>query len=245
MSCRKTYLFGAMMVAALSGFALVARAENVLSVGCPSDGQSGPQPPPALAPKLPEVAGGLASRLSYYYGADNQRVLGPRGWHCVQLFGSEGDVLMVTPDALAVNGRGIADRPLHGPAIVLYVINGGTSGRFQVVDVATRVFPAALVQFVEDVRKEREELGETTPTWSISRDKLKRRSETEVEFTTPADSRGLGNAYVLDEGPLPIKGFVQLAPDPGAPGVALLSVRLPADLEDLARIIIATAEQQP
>lgn len=71
-------------------------AEPVPVVGCPAESMSGPLPAPATPPIRARVAAAGAGQLALY-AAEGQQVLVPRGWHCIELYGSGGAVLLVTP----------------------------------------------------------------------------------------------------------------------------------------------------
>src|SRR5689334_20720696 len=101
-------------------------------VGCPSDGQTGPisAPQPIGTPKLPARA---AAKLAFC-ATDHASVLAPRGWHCIGLYGSSGQTLIVTPDRHQAE-EFFASEPvsIHGPAVQMTVSEGGTSGRLSVI----------------------------------------------------------------------------------------------------------------
>ena len=73
---------------------------EIPTVGCPQDGQVGPQDAPSL-PKtvLVAVPSGMVSRVAYYSAsnASGQGVLGPKGWDCFGTYGSSGSQLFVVP----------------------------------------------------------------------------------------------------------------------------------------------------
>jgi hypothetical protein len=70
-------------------------------------------------------------------------VLAPRGWHCFSTYGSNGSNLFVSP--VPIDGKALfsADwKGFMGDVVQLSVMDGGTSGRFEVAKVVARVFPA-------------------------------------------------------------------------------------------------------
>jgi hypothetical protein len=73
---------------------------EVATLGCPQDGQAGPQDAPTL-PKSTRVIfpEGMGSSLVYYsaHEAVGSGVLAPRDWDCFGLYGSGGSTLYVTP----------------------------------------------------------------------------------------------------------------------------------------------------
>ncbi len=109
--------------------------------GC-ADGRRADTAPPAAA----------ADRLAYY-ASNDLWVLAPRGWHCFGLYGSNGETLIVTPEAHDGDDFLKADLHLKGPAIQLSNSIGSTSGRFEVAQVGARLFPVAK-PFVEQVIQE-------------------------------------------------------------------------------------------
>ena len=125
-------------------------------VGCPADGQVGPIPAPkngrslALPPRN-------ATKLAYYADGNGFGVLGPRGWHCVELYGSSGRLLIVTPERHAADeffGEKPAD--IRGPAVQISVSTGGTSGRNEVAEGIARYFPSHRAFLQQVINQERE-----------------------------------------------------------------------------------------
>ncbi|MDB5716509.1 MAG: hypothetical protein JWO15_3906, partial [Sphingomonadales bacterium] len=116
-------------------------------VGCKSDGQVGALDAPEDNGAAPKVRAAVASRLAWYASNNTGGVLGPRGWHCFELYGSNGSVLMVTPNGF---GHDPFAAKLAGPAIQLSISLGDTSGRFEAAQIAARLFPNRRA-FVESV----------------------------------------------------------------------------------------------
>lgn len=118
-------------------------------VTCPVDGQIGAQAlkgPRSVRKALPE---GLASRVAYYRGLqgnDSILVLGPRGWKCIGLYGSNGDTMFVVPPQ--VNPK--QDGRFQGPVIEVRFRYGGTSGRMSVASTAGPLFKVAAA-FIDEV----------------------------------------------------------------------------------------------
>ena len=71
-------------------------AGSVPFVGCPAEGMSGPEPAPATPPADAFIPTPDAGQLALYAAA-GLHVLAPRGWHCVEIYGSGGAFLLVTP----------------------------------------------------------------------------------------------------------------------------------------------------
>ncbi len=112
-------------------------------IGCPADGQLGPQTPPQQISKTVHLSPGLALQLAWYQGRYGQGVLAPRGWHCFTTYGSNGSSTYVTPQPLTGNQiLSTTWKGIDGPAIQISDMFGGTSGRFAVAEVISRVFPA-------------------------------------------------------------------------------------------------------
>jgi hypothetical protein len=204
-------------------------------VGCPSDGQQGPQPAPArdrhaTTPALPAA---IARQLAFY-ASDELATLAPRGWHCVGLAGSNGSFLIVTPerhDPAELLGNTV---PLRGPAVQFGSIFGGTSGRFEVANVIARAFPAHMA-FARRVAAEG--MSDPLPSGPYPTDRMVQLRPNAVGYTTPAGRRGLGTDRWLAPGDRPIDGLAVLDPT-GDVNLVKLDVRLPAAQGGLARVIL-------
>jgi hypothetical protein len=204
-------------------------AAMVPAVGCPQDGQAGPQEAPML-PKdvrviIPER---VASSLAYYSAGESpgSGVLGPKGWDCFGTYGSGGSTLFVMPRRL---GDPILDRfekLKEGPAVIRRTSIGGTSGRFRVARISARIFPRAR-PFVERVRKEGLEDPSDYVFVPWDTDQLNRLSDFAVSYVTPVGSDGLGTALGLAPGHTPISGLVLLIQEQAdGPFLEELAVRL-------------------
>jgi hypothetical protein len=207
-------------------------------VGCAGDGQAGAieAPTAGATPKLDPAA---AERLGYYVSED-LGVLAPRGWHCFELYGADGALLIVTPERHGTNDLFDAKMKLQGPAVVLSQWSGGTSGRFAVAKVAARLFPIAR-PFVQAVIDEGVVAKEEFAFEPYPDDTLTRRSDTEVEFVTPANRDGFGTDGRIAKNDQPISGVAILLTD-GDNDLVKLETRLPADLRELAPAIITSVE---
>jgi len=198
-------------------------------VGCAADGQVGPLKPPK-AVKTPLLPAAVAAQLAYYVAPDEVTVLAPRGWKCWEAYGSNGSTLMVAPSLSGIDL--FSKNRLRGPFVTLTVSFGRTSGRTGVASVAGLLFPIAK-EFVDDVK-------EFTPDLKfvdITHDKLIRRSDTVVEFTTPANMDGLGTSGWADKSSWPIDGVAILIPTAGM-DLVTLRIRLPPASRLLAPKII-------
>ncbi|ASG21650.1 hypothetical protein [Nitrospirillum viridazoti] len=220
-----------------------AVAAGIPFVGCPADGQMGPQAAPrkGTVPSLPPaLAAKAAGRLAYYAASAEAGSIGsfaPKGWHCLALYGSNGSQLLVTANPLASPDLIKAAEHIQGPALQLVWLDGDTSGRFEVAQVAARVFPVAkdYVQGVID-----EGLADKSEyTWGpYPTDTVVRHSPTSVDFVTPAGQKGMGTDSHLTPGPLPIIGSALLFPDDDM-ALRELVMRLPPEMADLGPVIQA------
>lgn len=204
-------------------------------VGCPSDGQQGPQPAPvrdrhATTPALPAA---IARQLAFYV-SDELATLAPRGWHCVGLAGSNGSFLIVTPAPHRAPELLSGTSRLRGPAVQIAVSFGGTSGRFEIANVIARAFPAHL-DFARRVAAEG--LSEPLPAGPYPADRMVQLRPMAVGYTTPAGQQGLGTDSRLAPDDRPIDGLAVLHPD-GDMDLVKLDVRLPTAQAGLATAIL-------
>src|ERR1700759_4516052 len=188
----------------------VARAAvAVPAIGCPTDGQQGPQAVPKNGTKSLKLDAAAAVGLAFYRNADTG-VLGPKGWHCLVLSGSSGTTILVTPeqiDAKAVLGGKFPG--FSGDAIQLTVSLGETSGRFEAAKFIARLFPQDRV-FVDKVIAEKFEPASHFVFGPYPTDRLTRKSEAMVEYETPANMKGLGTDSRLVPNASPISGMIFL-----------------------------------
>jgi hypothetical protein len=223
----------------------VATPASIPFVGCPSDGQVGPlKAPSGNGPNIsapPE----LAKQLAYYKSKTSPLVLGPRGWSCFGVYGSNGDVLYISPspisgsNALANDGSG----GFTGAAIEVAVRFGGTSGRYDVAKLINRVFPSHK-DFATRVIGDGFAPASDFPSGPYPQDKLTYKSNEVVEFATPAHTDGLGTDSFLRQNDSPISGVVILVEKAGeAPDSWYLALRLPLEFENLSQIIIQQLER--
>jgi hypothetical protein len=213
-------------------------------VGCAEDGQSGPQAAPTGAAENVQMSAAEAAQLAYYNMQDGPGVIGPRGWYCAGIYGSNGETLVVAPqplqpsDLAASRWSGAA-----GDAIEARGASGDTSGRFEVAEAIMRVFPAHHA-FAQGVINEGIQPASSFPSGPYPSDKITTKSNEVVEFQTPANTVGLGTDTNLNErmgpGADPVVGVAILAGQ--TPDLAAVTVRLPANLESLAPAIIQRFE---
>ena len=225
----------ALLALAWAAGAAAAEPTQVPFVGCPSDGQLGPQPAPrrSAVPRVPPAA---AAQLAYYASA-GLGVFAPRGWHCFGLYGSNGAILIVTAEAHSARDLLDEPSPLRGPAVQITYSEGGTSGRFEVASVIARAFPAHM-DFARGVAAEG--IGDPLPNGPYRTDRMVRLRPTAVGYTTPAGREGLGTDSRLAPNERPIDGLAILDPE-GDMNLIKLDVRLPAAQAGLATAILNAA----
>jgi hypothetical protein len=182
-----------------------------------------------------------AQRLAYYKSAHGIGALAPRGWNCFGTYGSGGDTLYITPQPINTAkifsvGPGGSD----GPGIQVAYRFGGTSGRFAVAEIVARIFPAYR-SFATGVMKEFDRPDDSFTFAPYPNDSLVYKSKALVEYRTPAQTDGLGTYSWLTKSTIPIQGAAMLVS--GEYDLALLSVRLPANLNGLTATIISQFER--
>jgi len=227
---RACFVLGVLGGCGISEQVSAAEFEAVPLVRCASDGQMGPQPATTGQGATPRLSPAQAGRLAYY-ASDVLGVLAPRGWHCIELAGSNGAMLIVTPER---HGSDLLEpgHPLKGAAVERIGRSSETSGRFEVADAAAELFPIAKA-FVGAVAAEQ---LEPLKPWKLSpADRVTFRTEKRLEFATEAGRQGLGTKGNFAPAADPIRGVLILDPDEG---LMMVNVRLaPADA-DLAPIIV-------
>jgi hypothetical protein len=209
--------------------------------GCNSDGQVGPiSAPEGKAVRIP-LDRKAAGQLAYYKAAQEFGVLAPRGWHCFGVYGSGGSALFVMPEAISPSDLFSGKRELSGPVIQLNFRNGDTSGRDTVAEVIARVFPAYRA-FAIEVAEMFDRPLSSLPSGPYQTDKLIYKSSNVVEYTTPAETEGLGTLSSLKKDKLPTRGVAILTGQP--PNLVFLAVRLPPRFRELIPAIIVTIEHE-
>ena len=241
-----TRMAAALLLAAWAWFATGSNARSAKPeagtlpfVGCPSDGQSGPVEAPHAPQILPEVPPREAASLALYQSAA-QAMVGPQGWHCVGLYGSDGSVLLITPAAHVPSEFFAENAALTGPAIEVTRSIADTSGRFEAARIAARLFPARRA-FVQSVIDEGIEAADQFPFGPYRTDAVLRQSPSAVEFLTPAGKPGMGTMGRMTPGADPIHGLALMA---RGNDTTLVNVRLPAGQTRLAETIIRIASGQ-
>jgi hypothetical protein len=174
----------------------------------------------------------VALKLAYYKG-QHTGVFAPRGWRCRAWYGSNGDFVIVAPSEIQDT---FPAPPIAGPAVQADSVNGETSGRFEVADIAARFFPDLMRDYIQSVRRENTELRVIKP---YPLDVVHRLNDRTVEFMTPANQEGFGTSGSrLAQSGQPIRGITALSPASVEAGLSQVFVRLPASEDALASVII-------
>ncbi|HVB87575.1 MAG TPA: hypothetical protein VNK23_13020 [Candidatus Dormibacteraeota bacterium] len=215
-------------------------------IGCRAEGQAGPKRAPLGAAKLLPIPEDAAQQLAFYQASVGLGILAPRGWQCLEIYGSSGGALFVSPrpivlaDLYSKTWAGFA-----GPIVELDGYEGGTSGRYDVATIIARVFPAYR-RFAQQVINEGIEPASSFPFGPYQADELTYKSSSVVEYETPAESEGLGTTGRVRKSNSPIKGVAILRGPPASlefPDLLLLAVRLPPGTTKLSRVIIHHLER--
>lgn len=218
--------------------ASLAATAKVPFVGCESDGQVGPEAAPSGAP-VPLDDPEAAKQLAYYQGP-GPGVLAPRGWSCFGTYGSNGTTLYVSPETLNSSVLTSDFKGISGPGVQASVSNGGTSGRFEVAEIAARVFPDQ-ESFVRRVMAEGIQPESDFVFGPYKNDQLKYKSKDLVEFETPAGVDGLGTRSRLAPSTAPISGVALLRGEDH--DLTVLTIRLPEESKSLTQLVIREFEQ--
>lgn len=209
-------------------------------VGCAADGQTGPAEAPVGTGKLVQIDEEIARKLAYYKATFGPGILAPRGWHCFNVYGSSASLTFVAPEAIPENQMLMDDwKGFKGSAVQISEVYGGSSGRFNVARVMARVFPKYKA-FVQRVVDEGLEPADSFPSGPFPEDHLLYKNDRIVEYTTPANTKGLGTMSRLKGNDRPIVGAAMLVHDD--PDMRNVSIRLPPELANLSPYIIQQAE---
>ncbi len=225
-------------------FALIIASSlfcQVPFVGCKMDGQSDPWEAPKAPRNMQLLAGNRTDGLAYYQAAVGIGVLAPLGWGCHGIYGSSGHILFVAPKPMDKWLAAFPRAKPTDPMIAVLFATSETSGRFQVAEIAGRIF-RGYRRYVEGVR----EGFEGFPDWSAEgpfpADHLSRKSKTAVEYQTPANAEGLGTYVGLGKSEIPIRGAAVIAGKRPHLDLFLLAVKLPANLKTLGAAVIRQFE---
>ena len=207
-------------------------------VGCSSDGQAGSVDAPKGSAVVLAISAREAEQLAYYKSAMTTGALAPRGWHCAATYGSGGDALYIVPEPIDPRNMFSSERPkISGPAIGVSRRYGDTSGRFEVAEIISRMFPAyrsfaANVTAAFDLPP--------FPARPYPMDTIRYKGKTLAEYRTPPQTEGLGTYSWLGKNDRAISGAAMLVGP--APDLLLIAARLPDSLQSLAPIIVARFE---
>ncbi len=205
-------------------------------VGCRSEGQADPIDAPAGKPVTVPIAESSAKKLAYYTDGGSIGILAPRGWHCLGTYGSNGGSVTVSPGPVTRSELVAHGTALAGPMVVRSFLSGSGSGSAIVAEVLARIFP----QYRKLARATLRWFDRPIPTGPYPQDRLTHKSQTVVEFDTPAHTEGMGTYTLLKQGNSPILGVVVLLNE--TPDMLLVSARLPPELNGLSAAIIHQAE---
>ncbi len=207
---RLALLSVAIALIAPSVAATTAKGEGVPFIGYPADGQTGPIEPPRGEPKVVALGTAAAEGIAYYKGEQSPGVYAPRGWYCQVWYGSGGSTVVVTP---IPTGAALFPPPaIKSPAVELQVLFGGTSGRFRVATYASRLFPTLAATFIDRVRAEGLVPASQFGRGPYSNDSVRDVASGVAEFTTPANTRGLGTEGNLHPTQDAVRGVAVLDP---------------------------------
>lgn len=205
-------------------------------VGCESGGQTEIKPAPGpRGPVAVHVGVAEAARLAYYESADGLGVLAPRGWECTGTSGSGGYGIWVGPPT----SKPGSSRDEEGEYSVTLVARDKP---YEVAELIGRAFPQHL-----GVAKKFWEiwfsLGEAAmPIEPFPADRIRRRNDRVVEFTTAAGQEGLGNRFYRRAKGGAVDGMLKLLMDPRKGwAFELLSLRLPKHLQWLGKAVVEDA----
>jgi len=187
---------------------------------------------------------GADSTLAYYSSGEGVGALAPRGWHCFNVYGSDGAFLVVTPEAM--DDKAIVatiSSGFKGQAVIYNYTNGFTSGRDEIEPVVQHIFPAHM----KLARNAAANNDQPPPHYvgPYPQDRLRYLSSEAVEFETPPHRDGIGTLQShLRPDDEEIVGVHLLVRDRGdCCDLVSVAVRLPAADRKLASAIIRQVER--
>ena len=204
-------------------------------VGCPADGQVGPIPPPTGGPRTVHLNFKLPGPIAYYEGKDGVGAFAPAGWHCFVTYGSAGAATIVSAHTLPKSG--VPSGSFDPPVLVLSVLYGDTSGRFDVARLGSMLFPDITRDFVKSVEDEGIESKADIEVTKYPKDRITHLSNTLVEFETPADTKGLGTEGYVNITHTSILGLIGLDDSDGF-GMSILRVSMGTKDKDWTPILL-------
>jgi hypothetical protein len=222
-----------------SSLGWAATPENqprVPAFGCPANDQSGPARLQTGDTMPAPVEPRLAEQIAYYRAENSPGIFAPKDWSCRSWSGSNGSVLVVTPKRIEPPYFPLPT--ITGAGVMIESSDGGSSGRFHVAIVAARLFPLLGSDFVAHVKQEHLVSDSLFDVEPHPADRLEYLSDRFVEYTTPANTAGLGTDGMFEVSDLPVTGLtiVNLAADVNT--LTEVRVRLPAGLNSVAQAIV-------
>jgi len=212
-------------------------------IGCRSEGQAKALDAPKGTVTSVPITGEAAQVLAYYRSALDFGVRAPRGWYCLGISGSGGNLLFVSPQPIDTRRIFAPEyRGFEGPAIEVSVRHSDQNGdRFDKAQIIARVFPAYKA-YVTRLMEGFDFPASLYPFTPYPLDKLTYRSKEVVEYITPAQTEGLGTHSSLKKNSSPIDGVAILSGTP--PDLILLAVRLPQKLARFTPVIVGQVERE-
>lgn len=221
----------AYLVVAIAAFGVtIAHADDEVKVpfiGCPSDGQTGPLGPPTGTARTVHLSAKLPGAIAFYQGEGGAGVFAPAGWHCLALYGSSGEAIIVSANALPKSGVP-SGNSIDAPVIEYSALSGETSGRFGVAIYGHMLFPDLTKDFVQGVEDEGIESKSDIEEARYPKDKLTFLNKTLVQFETPANTKGLGTEGYVNVSQASITGLVALDDGDDGMGISILRVSMGA-----------------
>jgi hypothetical protein len=228
------FLFAALLAATVFSPARADEEKGALLpfVGCAQYDTWGMQAAPRddfhRAPHIDPVDAG---RLAWYQTDENDAVVAPRGWHCIEVRDHDSAFIVSAEPYSLEDFR--AHKPIAGPAVVRFQIDGSWKRRREVARAASRYFPKIFPRLIArtGVKRLAPYPGDVLLyRYDINQD---------VVYETQANRQGLGTEDLLVPGPLPIETALYIAgSEDDDPGLGKVAVRLPAGAKDLAKPIL-------
>lgn len=215
-------------------------------VACPEDAQTGPARSQAGQTMHVPLDQRIAAQIAYYGAADLPGVYAPRGWHCVAWNGSNGRILIATPQRL--QPPYFPPPVITGPAVAIQSTSGEGIGRFHVAIVAAELFPVVGGEFVKDIRQEHLISDSSFDSQRFADDWVQYLSDRFVQYTTPANRSGLGTEGIFATSNLPVRGLAILNLESEVIALTEVHVRLPSALNSVQEAIMQleiTCVQRP
>jgi hypothetical protein len=209
---------------------------SISTVACPLDNQTGPAKPHPDQSLHAPLDQRTAAQIAYYSATDIPGVYAPKGWHCMAWNGSNGSILLVTPQRIAPPYFPLP--VISGPAVVSQLTQGESSGRFHVAIVATQLFPVVGSEFIRRVRQEHLISDSSFEVERYPGDWLQYLSDRFVQYSTPANSPGLGTEGMFAMSDLPVRGLTILNLQAETVSLTEVRVRLPPGLNSVEEMIM-------